>query len=65
MSIGTITRAVRELRVLRAKLEVRLNPGYPEDNTILDCLRHLAYCNDPAKLDEFNQRLALILNHDL
>ena len=53
-----------ELHVLRAELEVRLNPGNPEDNGILDCLRCLAYRHDSAKLDEFSRRMAMLLKHD-
>lgn len=57
-------RGSRDLAALRHRLAMRLNPGDPEDNAILNCaiLQGGATCD--CAVDEFVSRVSILLKHD-
>lgn len=57
-------RGSRDLAALRHRLAIRLNPGDPEDNAILNCaiLQGGATCD--CAVDEFVSRVSILLKHD-
>lgn len=54
----------RRLRVLRAEMQVRLNPDDPLDNRILATLDQLIEDGDNKLLSAFNEQMARLLKHD-
>ena len=54
----------RDLTALRHRLAMRLNPGDPEDNAILNCaiLQGGETCD--CAVDEFVSRISILLKHD-
>lgn len=54
----------RRLKVLRAQIQVRLNPDDPLDNRILDTLNRMIQNRQEGSLSAFNEQMARLLKHD-
>lgn len=57
-------RELRDLAALRHRLAMRLNPGDPEDNAILNCAILQGGATCAGAVDEFVSRISILLKHD-